>query len=51
MSEGTARFMLRNPDALRPFALGDSRMFLCRPEWVERYRTALDTGRSRSARW
>ncbi len=44
VSEGTARFMLRNPDALRPFALGDSRMFLCRPEWTERYRRALGTG-------
>jgi hypothetical protein len=41
VSEGTARFMLGHKDALRPFAIGDSRMFLCRPAWAERYRAVL----------
>ncbi len=41
VSEGTARFLLGHPQALCPFAIGDSRMFLCRPAFAETYRRAL----------
>jgi hypothetical protein len=41
VSEGTARFMLRHPNALRPFAIGDSRLYLCRPDFAEHYRDVV----------
>ena len=41
VSEGTARFMIKHPDALAAFAIGDSRVFLGRPEWAARYRDML----------
>ena len=50
VSEGTARFMMRRPQALRPFAIGDSRMFLSRPAWAERYRAMLDRSPASSRR-
>jgi len=41
VSEGIARFLIAHPGLLVPFALGDTRMFLCRPEWAARWRAVL----------
>ena len=41
VSEGTARFFVSRPGAIVPFAIGDSRMLLCRPAWADAYRVAM----------
>ena len=41
VSEGITRFLIGHPGLLVPFALGDMRMFLCRPEWAARWRAVL----------
>ncbi len=41
VSEGAARFLVSRPNAVVPFAMGDSRMLFCRPAWSDRYRAAL----------
>ena len=41
VSEGAARFLVAQAGRVVPFALGDSRMLFCRPDWAERYRAAL----------
>lgn len=44
VSEGAARLMLERPGRLAPFAIGDSRTFFARPDWVPRYAQALAEG-------
>lgn len=41
VSEGMCRFMADRPGALAPFAIGDNKLLLARPDWAERYRGML----------
>lgn len=41
VSEGMCRFMMERPQALAPFAIGDNKLMLARPDWAERYRAML----------
>ncbi|CAO3457448.1 predicted protein [Azospirillum argentinense] len=41
VSEGMCRFMADRPGALAPFAIGDNKLLLTRPDWAERYRAML----------
>lgn len=41
VSEGMCRFMSERPQALAPFAIGDNKLMLARPDWAERYRSML----------
>jgi hypothetical protein len=44
VSEGAARLLMERPGRLVPFAIGDSRTFLARPDWAGRYAAALASG-------
>ncbi|MDQ2104343.1 class I SAM-dependent methyltransferase [Azospirillum isscasi] len=41
VSEGMCRFMAERPGALAPFAIGDNKLLLARPDWAGRYRGML----------
>ncbi len=41
VSEGMCRFMFERPQALAPFAIGDNKLLLARPDWAGRYREML----------
>lgn len=41
VSEGMCRFMVERPQALAPFAIGDNKLLLARPDWAGRYRAML----------
>lgn len=41
VSEGASRFLLQQAGSIVPFAMGDSRLLLCRPAWVGPYQAAI----------
>ena len=41
VSEGLCRFMFERPGTLAPFAIGDNKLLLARPDWAGRYRGVL----------